>query len=223
MIDRRQNTEAFAIANRAIQAMLNFPITPGDTGAALRVAVGKFLGNFYQLIAANTVGTEMLGCFEAARAAGATLDSMDGAREVALLETPTHSLGYAVANAAVVFSFTEQCLIIADMVFASRLQVDVLMDRMAAVIEEIKLEKCNAFQVDDYRNVVATSALLFQHLSATERQLPRIVDYSFPASLPALTLANRIYADGSRSDELIDENHVVHPAFMPQNIVALSA
>jgi prophage DNA circulation protein len=39
---------------------------------------------------------------------------------------------------------------------------------------------------------------------------------------PALALSNRIYADGSRSEELIAENQTVHPAFMQRDIIALS-
>jgi prophage DNA circulation protein len=33
--------------------------------------------------------------------------------------------------------------------------------------------------------------------------------------LPALVLANRLYQDGSRANELIQEANVPHPAFMP--------
>jgi prophage DNA circulation protein len=52
--------------------------------------------------------------------------------------------------------------------------------------------------------------------------LPRIVNYQMPINYPALALANRIYADGSRSDELIAENETVHPAFMQRDVIALS-
>ena len=71
--------------------------------------------------------------------------------------------------------------------------------------------------------MVQLSALLIQHLSATERQLPRIVKYHMPINYPALALSNRIYGDGSRSDELVAENETVHPAFMQRDIIALSA
>jgi prophage DNA circulation protein len=74
----------------------------------------------------------------------------------------------------------------------------------------------------DYQNFVGLAALLVQHLSATERQLPRVVSYRYPVNFPALTLSNRIYGVGSRSDELIAENKTVHPAFMQRNVIALS-
>jgi prophage DNA circulation protein len=52
--------------------------------------------------------------------------------------------------------------------------------------------------------------------------LPRMVSYQLPASLPALTVANLLYGDGARFDELIAENGTVHPAFMQRDLVALS-
>ena len=47
------------------------------------------------------------------------------------------------------------------------------------------------------------------------RLLPRIINYSHMAPIPSLRMAQNAYADPTRSQELIDENHVVHPAFMP--------
>ncbi|STA84247.1 hypothetical protein [Citrobacter youngae] len=39
--------------------------------------------------------------------------------------------------------------------------------------------------------------------------------------IPALTLANRLYQDASRADELIQEALVPHPAFMPLTMKVL--
>ncbi|MDE9618248.1 DNA circularization protein [Citrobacter portucalensis] len=39
--------------------------------------------------------------------------------------------------------------------------------------------------------------------------------------IPALTLANRLYQDSSRADELIQESRVPHPAFMPLTMKVL--
>ena len=53
--------------------------------------------------------------------------------------------------------------------------------------------------------------------------LPRMVSYTVGAVMPALTLANRIYADAGRADELAAENKIIHPAFCPREGRALSA
>jgi len=43
------------------------------------------------------------------------------------------------------------------------------------------------------------------------------------ASLPALTLSQQIYYIADRSDEIIDENKIIHPAFCLREIRGLSA
>ena len=54
-------------------------------------------------------------------------------------------------------------------------------------------------------------------------QLPSLVSYSFPRSLPSLVKAWRLYADSARADQLVAENKVIHPAFMPASGIALSS
>jgi len=55
------------------------------------------------------------------------------------------------------------------------------------------------------------------HLAARGRELPRVIAYSMQAVMPSLRLAQRAYADPKRYQEMIAENRVVHPAFMPRN------
>lgn len=52
--------------------------------------------------------------------------------------------------------------------------------------------------------------------------LPRLQNFTFNASLPALVLAQRLYTDASRSDELVGEALPIHPAFMPLRFQALA-
>ncbi|MFZ4260384.1 hypothetical protein [Raoultella terrigena] len=53
-----------------------------------------------------------------------------------------------------------------------------------------------------YRDIDCKDVLQEEELIVSER-------------LPALALANRLYQDGSRANELIQEANVPHPAFMP--------
>lgn len=215
-------TEAREIAGRMMDQLVAFPITSAAAAAQMRTAVGKFMANFAEHVSGGVLGTELLACFETARAAGATVNSMDRVRQSLFDESPAYDLGLVVVNAGVQFSFVEQSQILAVTLFASRGEVDALMDQMGAVIEDIKLTKADSFASRDYQNFVFLAALLVQHLSATERQLPRVVSYHWAVNYPALTMSNRIYGDGSRSDELIAENKTVHPAFMQRDVVALS-
>lgn len=47
-----------------------------------------------------------------------------------------------------------------------------------------------------------------------------VMQVSVPAVMPSLVLATRLYQDASRSDELIQETGVRHPAFMPLRFMA---
>jgi hypothetical protein len=221
---KTERAEAIEISLRIMKQLTAFRVSSFSTAAAaMRLTIGQYMSNFIELRLDQTVGTELFACFEAARNAGSTLEAMDGVRTAMFAETPSFPLTVAIVNAAIIMSFAEQCQIISRIQFKSRTEVDVMIDKMVPIIDNIKLNKTDSFVVRDYQNFVAVSALLIQHLSATERQLPRVVWMSFPVNYPSLALANRIYADPSRSEELIAENKTVHPAFMVRDIVALSS
>lgn len=52
--------------------------------------------------------------------------------------------------------------------------------------------------------------------------LPAIRTFVFGAPLPSLTLANSIYRDAARADELVAQADPVHPAFFPTRFKALA-
>lgn len=59
-------------------------------------------------------------------------------------------------------------------------------------------------------------------LTATGSDLSALQNFQFGASQPSLALAQRLYQDASRSDELISEANPIHPAFMPPRFRALA-
>lgn len=61
-----------------------------------------------------------------------------------------------------------------------------------------------------------------QDLTTRSVGLPAVETFAFNASLPSLVLAQRLYQDPSRADELVQEAAPVHPAFMPTRFKALS-
>ncbi|WP_244807986.1 DNA circularization protein [Caballeronia zhejiangensis] len=52
--------------------------------------------------------------------------------------------------------------------------------------------------------------------------LPAMRTFAFATPLPSLTLANRIYRDASRADDLVAQADPVHPAFFPTSFKALA-
>jgi prophage DNA circulation protein len=59
-------------------------------------------------------------------------------------------------------------------------------------------------------------------LSARSAGISPVTTFEFSASLPALTLATRIYRDATRADELVRQADPIHPAFLPQSFQALA-
>lgn len=53
-------------------------------------------------------------------------------------------------------------------------------------------------------------------------RLPSVATFTTPAPQPAATLANRIYRDASRADDLVYQVDPIHPLFMPTTFKALS-
>lgn len=62
------------------------------------------------------------------------------------------------------------------------------------------------------------TTLFFKHKGS---QQGRLSAYELPSSLPSLTVANRLYQNAERSDELVMEIQPRHPAFMPTQFKAL--
>jgi hypothetical protein len=222
---RSERAEAIDISRQIMAQLVTFPVASFSQPAVdMRLAMGKYMANFQSLTFVNEfIGTELLDCFEKARLAGATINTMDRVRKVMFAQpAPQFRFSKGVIIASIIFSFAQQVKIIAATEFRSRGEVVAMIDKMLPIIDTIKVNWGAFFFIEDYQNFVALSALLVQHLSDTERQLPRIIKMKFPINYPALALANRVYGDASRSDELIAENHSVHPAFMPLDIQALS-
>ena len=73
----------------------------------------------------------------------------------------------------------------------------------------------------DNRDPSTFQALIAAHAAATAdlttraAYLPAMVTYSVQRVLTSHALANRLYGDASRCDELRAENKIIHPAFFP--------
>lgn len=218
-----ETKEAVAILGRVLDSLLALiPVKVGKEGSSFRRAVGDTRANAYTLIADGELGTALQICFDECTAAGATLDGTELVRSSVMQETPQYRLGTYVMTSSVMFAAAQEAIIIAGMTFVSRTEVRVIMTRAVKVFDEIKLDLAENLDSASYQAATALAAATINHLMLAELRLPEIVTYRMPGPMPSLSMANRIYGDGSRSSELEDENKVVHPAFMPLDIRALS-
>lgn len=78
------------------------------------------------------------------------------------------------------------------------------------------------FEDDVYTSLRALRGQVVQDLNSRGAQLPTLVKVTVQASLPALVLAQRLYRDSTRADELVARAVPIHPAFMPRTFEALS-
>ena len=80
----------------------------------------------------------------------------------------------------------------------------------------------NQGEDDVYASLKALRQSVVADLDARGSGLAAIATFNFNATLPALTLANRLYRDATRSEELVAQAAPVHPAFVSTTFKALS-
>jgi prophage DNA circulation protein len=137
-------------------------------------------------------------------------------------ETPTTNGSTWTTQAGVLFCLGTQCQVIAAITFVSRDDIESMQDRMKASFDEAKDMAADEMDNIVYNQLVDLGAKLARFLADAALTLPIIVYYQL-RPMPVLTLANRIYADASRDEELIADNKVVHPAFVQSVVRALSS
>lgn len=96
-----------------------------------------------------------------------------------------------------------------------------MLNRVCDTLDSVLLMAADAGNDDGYLNLLETRNALVDAYSVKGVQLSSLTQISLPTSLPAFTLANRLYQDGSRADELIQTVQPRHPAFMPLTFRAL--
>jgi len=215
--------EAIAVLNDMLKDLLaSVPSQFGLNGSDLRRQVGDLMAYAEPLIRSATLGAPLLGCFEAARLAGATIDGMDLIRQHLLNQTPKGKAAIAVVQAGILFSLVEDSKIIVGMTFTSRDDIDVMVDRMHEAFQPAIETAADDLDSATYQSILQLAGSLTNYLATAELPLPQMVTYKMGMPTPSLTLSNRIYGDGSRYDELAQENNVIHPAFCPRQGRALS-
>jgi hypothetical protein len=192
--------------------------------ASLRRQLGDLRANAITYLTDNTFGTELFNCFVTARSLPSiTYDRVAMVRQQIYNEQPTAMVATLVVETSILYCLTTESILISAATFKSRSDIEDLIVVMKTAFDAARDQAADRFDSLTYQNLTYLSGSLLNHLSYTALQLPRIVNFSYQASFPSLYLVNLIYQDASRSDELEDENKVVHPLFMPLNIIGLSA
>lgn len=216
------------LAVAALKAVLDALLASGvdaasQGGATLRQLCGALSADAVDQVQAGAFGVPLLACFRAATAAGATFAGMDRVRQEAQSVTAADLPVQRVAQTSARLALAQMTRILADTSFTSRQDVDAALARINAAFTPAEDFAAGQFNNVVWRSLLAMHGAAVRDLNARARPLPRLVSYSFGTRMPLLTLANRLFGDASRADELLAENReTVHPLFMPASGRALS-
>jgi prophage DNA circulation protein len=212
-----QANEVLGIVQRIGPVVLSAAISPiGTVGTALRRAVGMMVAD-PNMLHMTTFAFAFSVCVDLARFSQATLVTMDRVRLAALAETPVSLPALQTVQAIVRITLACEARIIAAIVFKSRDEVDAVAAAINAAFSATEESASDDLDSATYMALIALHGTVVQHLAARARLLPRIITYSYGSVMPALRMAQRAYGDPSRFRELINENGIVHPAFMPRD------
>lgn len=215
--------EAFAVLGTMLTALQgSLSSGAGSDGAAFRYAIGDLRATGLALIQAGSLGLPLLECFMLALPAGATYASMDQVRAAMLAEAPSGAAAIAVADVGIRFALGRQARILAETTFASSGEVFAALSTVNDAFEPAEDHAADARDPTCYQALIALHATVVRDLTTRAVALPKLVTYRLPAGLTSHALANRLYGEAGRADELRAENGAIHPAFMPPSGTCLS-
>ena len=200
----------------------------GTVGAQLNYQCGLLTANAFTELNATPDGDyafwiNLAKCFDAAQQMGVTYQQMDTVRTAAEASTPKGLPAIAVRNFSVRMALAEQARILAATTFTSRQVIDDYFDQINASFDTAETEAANNLDNVAYVALVQLHAAVSNDLANRARPLPRMVTYTYNASKPALYMAQNLYQDPVRYEDLISENSPIHPLFMPASGRALSS
>jgi prophage DNA circulation protein len=205
----------------------------GRTGSDFRRAVGDMMAKAESLVTTGTLPAQLLLCLNLARVSQATYVSFDVVRAKLLALQPAYFPGIAVVELGLVMILSQQCRINAGTTFTSRMDIDQMMVNVNEAFDPVETYAADQGDVATYLALVQLHASAVHDLTERGRPLPRMVRYEFAQRKPSLSMANRLYPDATRSDadvdnptradEIVAENKVVHPMFVPRIGRALSS
>ena len=202
------------IVFRMTRKLMIFIPGQGRAGSDLRMAVGDLNAFINQYVQDGTFAQRLLLCFRLAVDAGITLEWMDVVLEQLFSERHPLSdlVAISVVQNSIILALAADARIISVTEFRSRDDVEATMKRMNKWFNQAREFAANEMANPSYLTLVDLHAKVTRYLADTARPLPRMVTFELEP-LPALTASNRVYGDGARWDEIVQENHIVHPAF----------
>ena len=221
----RHDMPTLNLLGSILDAILDFSGSDnlGVAGADFDAAIGDLRANAQGLLRPFGLFGPLATCLDLARQTGMSFDEMERLRATIADLEPLDARATFVQARALALVCVQEALIIAATTYTSRNEVDRVTGILMAAFETSQQDAADVGDPDGYRALVGLRAAAVRDLTARSRPLPKLVDYTFNRVRSALTLAQRLYGDAGRADELVAENAVVHPLFTPRAGRALSA
>jgi len=214
--------EAAPIVNATLAALLTWAPTRGREGADLRAAINDVRANVLELLHNDAIGPPLAECFQLAQTTGVSMEQIESVRTTAAAKIPITVGAIMVRDSLIQLCLVTQARILAAMEFGSREDVDRIRAMLNASFQSIEEVLTDRMDSMTYRAVIELHAAVSFFLVETARPLPRMLNFRFNLPLPTLAIAQKLYHDAGRADELRVENKVVHPAFCRRSGRALS-
>ena len=103
----------------------------------------------------------------------------------------------------------------------SRDEAELITRRVAEQLDIALLISGDRAEDGLYGELLLVRSSFLDTMSAISSELSELMQFNSAQPLPALALANRLYQDAARANELIQESNVPHPAFMPVSMKVL--
>ena len=98
-----------------------------------------------------------------------------------------------------------------------------LMIRVAALLDDLATEAADDGDDDSFNALRAARVSVVKDLRARGGSLAQITTFTTGRPLPSLNLAQRLYRDATRADQMVGQVACIHPLFMPTSFQALSS
>ncbi len=219
-----ENKEVTEIVNRLLDGLsVTISSQVGVSGAVLRSKIGDVRSNYFAYLRDGVFGVNLLSIYTVAHEANAKLSGFVQLREQLFTEEPVSDTAKMIVQMAIGFCLAAESRLITTIEFTSRDDVEAMIATMKLAFDTARDLAANALDSLSYQYLVFLAGALTNHLATTSRPLPRMITFNLAIGMPSLSLSNRIYYVADRSEEIVAENHVIHPCFCPREIRGLSS
>ena len=223
---RSDISEGVQIINTVLGFLLG-AVPSGSSATQLIFDAGALTANCLTQLSTGVAAASLNQCFADSVTAGITLDQMAGVvSEIAALN-PISPLAVQLVQLCEILALTQEANIIVATTFTDRESVEATLKMIQDQFDPVIESTADTTSSDVLIALINLRSQIVQYLVDTEQPLPFLVEYVAGRSLPSFTLAMRLYADTTDvedlANQLVSQNQVVNPAFMPAIGLALSA